>query len=240
MKITIDRKHLPVLFSMAVSTVLLSALLSPARAEAAETTERAANVLDFQRSMVQNAPVPLGPSPRADALRSAALEQTETASGAVLDGSDVSVLAQGDGAVVRVGLRGAGVEPISSRSTFFDAHGNATSTVEFAFRADGRGGGSLQVWQDGQSRFSKSITAAETAATMRVAAQDSRASQGFWAKLNDCLAKQNVNAWALAILAGVCAAACVVTAGAACAACVGATIGFPSGVVTACIVIASR
>lgn len=239
MKTTMNRKRLPSLMTMATALVLLSSLLSPARAEAA-AHERASNVLDFQQSMVDHAPVPLGPSARVDALRRMALEQPATASGARIDESDVSVLAQGDGTVVRVGLNGAGVEPISSRSSFFDATGRLTSTVEFAFRADGRGGGSLQVWQNGQTRFSKSITAAETDATLRVAAQDARASKGFWAKLNDCLGKQNVNAWALALLAGVCAAACVVTVGAACAVCIGATIGFPTGVVTACIIRANQ
>ncbi len=219
---------------------MIATTLSPVPAEAAAVRDRAAEIADFEQALVQNRLDELPASEREAAVRRAALDDHRTSSGATLDGSTATVLANGSGSVVRIGLKGAGLETISSRSSFFDAAGRLTTTVEFAFRGDGEGGGSLEVWQDRELRFSKSITAAEAEKSVALAAQQSRASAGFRAKLNDCLSKQNVNAWALAILAGVCGAACIVTAGTACAVCIGASIGFPTGVVASCVVRASQ
>lgn len=227
--------------AIVVAVTLVTSALVPTSAEAAQSEQQieqqAARLIAFRDSMSMRAPTPAAPSKRTNAVRAAAEEDAQTMSGGVVDRSDVVVLENGDGLIVREGLRGSGLEPFSSRSVFFDRDGHKTTTVEYAFKADGAGGGSLDVWQDHELRYSNAISK-DRADAVLIAAE--RASKGFWSKLNDCLSKQNVNAWALAILAGVCGAACVATAGTACAVCIGATIGFPSGVVTSCIAIASR
>jgi hypothetical protein len=220
-----------------VAVALVTSALVPTSAEAAQIEQQAGQLIAFRDSMTAEAPLQATPSARTEAVRAAAEEDAQTMSGGVVDRSDVVVLENGDGLIVREGLRGSGLEPISNRAVFFDRDGRRTTTVEYAFRADGAGGGSLDVWQDHELRYSNAISKDRADAVLTAA---ERASKGFWAKLNDCLSKQNVNAWALAILAGVCGAACVATAGTACAVCIGATIGFPSGVVTSCIAMASR
>lgn len=225
----------------ATSVAVVASILVPMRADAAETRERAEQIVAFEQAMTEQQPDIAPDTTFTEHLKNDASQVAQTMSGAHLDSEGTEVLQYGGQYIVRIPMTGAGVEAISSRSTFYDGSGVARGTVEYAFRADGLGGGSLDVWQDGERRFSQSISARQAEKAMASAHGDeSRASQSFWSKLNACLGKQNVSAWALAILAGVCAAACVVTVGVACAACIGATIGFPSGVVGACIAIANR
>jgi hypothetical protein len=220
------------------ATAVLGASLTavPANAAVSRTAARASAVADFERNAVTQVPTEVTGTALAEQLRSEALSDPTVSDGAIIDDARTSVLKVGAGYVVRSGLGGDGVDRLSSRSVVFDADGAKTGTVEYLFRADGAGGGSLDVFQDGEHRYGQSISASDADRTVHAAQNELRGANDFWQRLNSCLANQGVASWAVALIAGACAAVCFFTAGLGCAACIGAVIGFPSGVIGSCVV----
>lgn len=227
-----------------VSMVVLTTCGVPTSAHAASeasVTERASEVAGFVETAEQQSPrVVIDARLRHDLMVGAAAEAAALPAGTELDPKTTEVLAVGTGYVVRTSLQGDGVASMSSRSVVFDSPTKVAGALDYVFRADGNGGGRLDVFQDGERNWSDSISGAEAD---RVASHEQVGTHGagdFWERLNSCLTNQGVASWMLALIAGACAAVCFFTAGLGCAACIGAVIGFPSGVIGACVAYANQ
>ncbi|MFZ4894585.1 hypothetical protein ACL9RL_09060 [Plantibacter sp. Mn2098] len=169
---------------------------------------------------------------------SAASEHVDVRGDGVVDVVGAQTITMSDGlAAVRFPLAGAGISTQSSYTVLFTADGKVANTVELQFTEDGAGGGSLRAWQDTTQIFFEHITAAAAAKNVGDATTllDAKGSGDWWGELGKCLNNTGVPAWIIALLSGLCGAACVVTFGIACAACLAAVIGISEGVIIACI-----
>jgi hypothetical protein len=241
--------------SSAITAIALAAALvvsgtgvANATPTSATGTVTAAEVGSFLESAVDSAPkLAVISAEEEKSLVSAAEALISVHGGARLsDEAPKLVDVSGVGTAVRFDLVGPGLDPLSSVSVIYNTDMTVSSTIETQLTGDGKGGGRIDLWQDGIYTFGQSITAEEASSVVGEATSDRLATTqklkrtgNFFTDLNNCLAAQGIAAWALALLSAACAAVCVFTAGLGCVACIGAVLGLPVGVIAACVTWAS-
>lgn len=100
----------------------------------------------------------------------------------------------------------------------------------------------VTVWNDGKLSLNKIASAegqvrdAGVAPSVNIAA----AADGFWGRLNDCLAGLGIGWAAVTAISVACSVACVVTAGTGCALCIIAAAGVTNANIAGCIAQASQ
>jgi len=239
-----SRAVVAILCAVALITGLFS---TPANARTTETLTPASAKSMLTAQHVDSAKWHALPDEAKTALVREHSESLISTSGLEFDFDNAQALRSDDGkTLIRLpALTGQGVVAPSSLNLFLDGSGQRLVVIETAFVENSATSGSARIWTDGKVTFDKSIDlspvmdnknseAAVTDAPVTTA-DDGYVKGDWWGNLNKCLNNQGIAAWAAALLAAACGAACVVTAGAGCIACLVVLTGGTSGVIGSCI-----
>ncbi|WP_153303547.1 hypothetical protein [Plantibacter flavus] len=225
-------------FVAALTAATLCAVVmtvAPAQARAEDsTTPTSSDVLRVVTDASELSTTDITGSERDRFLR-AASQHLEVQGGAHVDVARASVLKVEESTVAaRFDLVGENVVAPSSLTVFLNDGAEVVSTVEMLFQPDGRGGGSMSVWQDSIFTSTQSVTASQAADALSGTVSVS-GSGDWWGELSSCLSQSGVPVWAASLLATACAVACAVTVGIGCGVCLAALIGTSTGITAACI-----
>lgn len=172
--------------------------------------------------------------------------ETHLPAGAKFDAqAAVTYIPKSDNGLVtlRLPVAGGGLAAVSALGVTFDVDtGSVVSTSEMLFSSREDNSAQATVWNNGELSLNKVVSAEGTVReadftppTNVVAAAD-----GFWGRLNNCLASLGIG-WALVTAITVaCSAACVVTAGTGCMLCIIAAAGVTNANIAGCVAEASQ
>lgn len=150
----------------------------------------------------------------------------------------------GDGpSILRLPLAGANLAKASVLGiTFNPDNGAVISTSEMLISGKENNSAQVSVWTDGRLSLNKIASAegeirdADTALPANLAA----AADGFWSRLNDCLASLGIGWAVVAAISVACSIACVASAGTGCLLCILAAAGVTNANIAGCVAQASQ
>ncbi|MET8761522.1 hypothetical protein [Lentzea sp. NPDC004782] len=145
--------------------------------------------------------------------------------------------------ILRLPLAGTNVAKASVLGITFNATtGAVISTSEMLIVGRENNSAQVTVWQDGVLSLNK-ITSAEGQVSDAGTASPTNsvaASDGFWSRLNNCLASLGIGWAVLSAITVACSFACVISAGTGCLLCILAAAGVTNANIAGCVAEASQ
>ncbi|MEV6236870.1 hypothetical protein [Lentzea sp. NPDC051838] len=149
----------------------------------------------------------------------------------------------GGPSILRLPLAGPSLARPSVLGVTFDpGSGAVLFTTEMLITGAADNSAHVTVWNNGELALNKITTAdgqvreSDAAPPVAFAA----ASDGFWSRLNDCLASLGIGWAVVTAIAVACSAACVVSAGTGCLLCILAAAGITNANIAGCVAEASQ
>ena len=149
----------------------------------------------------------------------------------------------GGPSILRLPLAGANLARASVLGITFDPDTGATiSTTEMLIAAAADNSAQVSVWNNGELALNKIVSAEGQIRESDIAppANFAAAADGFWTRLNNCLASLGIGWAVVTAIAIACSAACVVSAGTGCVLCILAAAGITNANIAGCVAEASQ